>query len=51
VKPRFPITLDPEVHQRARRYAAKKGTSVSSLIENLLRAEPRDSPSVVDEML
>lgn len=39
MKTRVTITLDPEVHQRAKQAARKKNTTVSGLIESLLQAE------------
>jgi predicted transcriptional regulator len=51
MKTRVTITLDPEVHRRAKQVARKKHTTVSGLIETLLQAEatPKKS-SLVAEM-
>lgn len=51
MKTRVTITLDPEVHRRAKQAARKKHTTVSGLIETLLQAEsaPRKR-SIVAEM-
>jgi hypothetical protein len=51
MKTRVTITLDPEVHRRAKQAARKKHTTVSGLIETLLQAEssPRKT-SLVAEM-
>jgi len=39
MKSRVTITLDPEVHRRARQRAVKRKTTVSGLIESLLQSE------------
>ena len=53
VKTRVTITLDPEVHARAKAVARTRRTTVSGLIEALLRSsEPAGTGgSLVDEML
>ncbi len=53
MKTRVTITLDPEVHARAKRTARARRTTVSGLIEKFLRspeAAGKDA-SLVDEML
>jgi len=53
MKARVTITLDPEVHARAKRTARARRTTVSGLIEGFLRspqAAGKDR-SLVDEML
>lgn len=52
MKARISITLDPTVNRRAKRLAARRGTTLSGLIESLLRHEsevPKRSP--VDAMI
>ncbi len=39
MKARVTITLDPEIHRRAKQQARKKHTTVSGLIESLLAGE------------
>jgi hypothetical protein len=39
MKTRVTISLDPEVHRRAKQIATKRHTTVSGLIESLLQAE------------
>lgn len=53
MKSRIPITIDPEVHRRARRTARRRETSVSGLIESLLASAtgPASSISRVERML
>lgn len=52
MKSRITITLDPVAHQRAKRTARKRKTSVSALIERLLNeAASADAPSIVDQMI
>lgn len=41
MKKRVTITLDPEVHRRARQSARRRQTTVSGLIESLLEGETR----------
>lgn len=53
MKSRVTITLDPEVHARAKRTARTRRTTVSGLIEGFLRsplAAGKDK-TLVDEML
>lgn len=51
MKTRVTITLDPEVHRRAKQAARRKHTTVSGLIETLLQAEATPKKrSVVAEM-
>lgn len=53
MKTRVTITLDPQVHMRAKQVARARRTTVSGMIEEFLRspqtAENKDS--LVDEML
>ena len=52
MKTRVTITLEPEAHQRAKRTASARKTSVSGLIESLLQtATAAEMPSVVDRMI
>jgi hypothetical protein len=55
MKSRVTITLDPDVHARAKQAARARQTTVSGLIEAYLRspaaAPARSGPSLVDEML
>lgn len=52
MKTRVTITLDPAIHQRAKRAARARKTSVSSLIETLLEsAAPLSTVSLVDQMI
>lgn len=39
MKARVTITLDPEIHRLAKKSAGRKRTSVSGLIESLLKSE------------
>ncbi|MDD5200493.1 MAG: DUF6364 family protein [Terrimicrobiaceae bacterium] len=51
MKTRVTITLDPAAHQRAKRTARARKTSVSGLIESLLQsAAAPGSSSLVDQM-
>lgn len=51
MKTRATITLTPEVLQGTRRLARKRGTSVSSLIEDLLAREIAVDRSRVDALI
>lgn len=52
MKTRVTITLNTEAHQRAKRTAFARKTSVSGLIESLLQsATVAETPSVVDRMI
>ena len=53
MKARVTITLDPEVHARAKRTARARRTTVSGLIEGFLRSPQAagQDKSLVDEML
>ena len=52
MKTRVTITLDPISHQRAKRTARARKTSVSGLIESLLQsATTPPSSSLVDSMI
>lgn len=52
MKTRITITLDPAAHQRAKRTASARKTSVSGLIESLLKsATVPEAPSLVDRMI
>ena len=53
MKTRVTITLDPEVHERAKAIARARRTSVSGLIEEFFRSAEAPAPaaSLVDEML
>lgn len=52
MKTRVTITLDPAIHQRAKRAARARRTSVSGLIETLLEAAaPPATSSLVDSMI
>lgn len=43
--------MEPEAHQRAKRTAAARRTSVSGLIESLLQSSEAETPSVVERMI
>lgn len=52
MKTRVTITLDPAVHEQAKRTARARKTSVSGLIEKLLEsAEPPAKRLLVDRMI
>lgn len=52
MKARVTITLDPVVHQRAKRAARARRTGVSGLIESLLEAAaPPAATSLVDRLV
>jgi Family of unknown function (DUF6364) len=55
MKSRVTITLDPEVHARAKQSARARRTTVSAMIESFLRspeaAPARSGTSLVDRML
>ena len=53
MKSRVTITLDPDVHARAKRAARVRRTSVSGLIEDFLRSPQTagSGESLVDQML
>lgn len=55
MKSRVTITLDPDVHARAKQAARTRRTTVSGLIESYLRSQAaapaRAGPSLVDQML
>ena len=52
MKSRVTITLDPAIHQRAKRQARARKTSVSGLIETLLESAVSPAKtSVVDQMI
>lgn len=53
MKTRITITLEPEIHRRAKRTAQTRHTTVSGLIETLLQSADTASqyPSLVDDML
>ncbi len=53
MKTRVTISLDPEVHARAKAMARARRTTVSGLIEDFLRSSeaPGTGVSLVDEMI
>lgn len=52
MKARISITLDPNVNRRAKRLAVRRGTTLSGLIESLLRHESEPQKrSPVDAMI
>lgn len=52
MKTRVTITLDPEVHNRAKQVARAKRTTVSGMIEAYLRSSAvRKTGSLVDKMI
>ena len=53
MKARVTITLDPATHRQAKRVARLRRTTVSGLIERLLRStrSKRESGSLVTEMI
>ena len=51
MKTRVTITLDPRVHDRAKRIAKQRRASVSGLIEKLLSEQEDPDGSIVDSMI
>lgn len=51
MKSRISITLDPAVHRKARKVASARGTSVSGLIESLLRRQEESTRPVADALV
>jgi len=51
MKSRVTITLDPKVHERAKRIARRRKSSVSGLIEKVLLEQVEPDGSIVDSML
>jgi hypothetical protein len=51
MKTRATLTLEPDLHQKAKRLARLRQTSVSGLFESYLRAERLDEPSRVDALI
>lgn len=56
MKKRVTITLDPEVHDRAKRVARTRKTTFSGLVESCLKASSREAEkenggTLVDEMI
>ncbi len=45
MKGRITLTIDPAIVRRAKKIAMERKTSVSALVENLLRSAPIDSES------
>ncbi|MDA0348072.1 MAG: DUF6364 family protein [Verrucomicrobia bacterium] len=51
MKSRVTITLDPKIHERAKRLARRRRASVSGLIESLLSEQQEPDGSIVDSMI
>jgi hypothetical protein len=51
MKMRASITIDPELHARAKALARRRRTSVSGLFESYVRSQTLDDASVVDGMI
>lgn len=51
MKTRATITIDPNLHARAKRLAKQRKTSVSGLFEQFLKSQPENGVSAVDQML
>lgn len=51
MKSRVTITLDPKVHERAKRIARRRRASVSGLIEKVLSEQTDPEESIVDSMI
>lgn len=51
MKTRATLTIDPELHARAKRIAKRRKTTVSGLFESFLRREPDPEGSLVDGMI
>jgi hypothetical protein len=51
MKTRATITIDPELHARAKRMAKQRQTSVSGLFEHFLKSHPDSDISAVDQMV
>ena len=51
MKTRATITIDPELHARARRLARARHTTVSGLFESFLKEQPDPGGSVVDKLI
>ncbi len=51
MKTRVTITLDPKVHERAKRIARLRRSSVSGLVEKLLSEQEAPEGSIVDSMI
>lgn len=45
------MTLDPTLHERARRLARRRGTSVSGLVETYLRADADGKDSLTASLV
>jgi len=51
MKTRATITIDPDLHARAKKLARRRKTSVSGLFEQYLRSDKDSAGSVVDQMI
>jgi len=51
MKMRATITIDPELHARAKRLARHKHTTVSGLFELMLKEQPDPTGSVTDSLI
>jgi hypothetical protein len=51
MKTRATITIDPELHLRAKKLARRRQTTVSGLFESYLRSQPIEEDSVVDNLI
>ena len=51
MKTRATLSIDPALHRRAKRLAKERRTSVSGLFESLIKEQPEESASIVDQMI
>jgi hypothetical protein len=51
MKTRATLTIDPELHGRAKRLAKQRRTTVSGLFESFLAQQPDPSGSKVDSLI
>jgi hypothetical protein len=51
MKTRATLTLNPELHERAKRLAKHRRTSVSGLFESYLASQPEPDASITDRLI
>lgn len=51
MKKRATLTIDPELHMRAKALARRRRTTVSGLFERYLRSETPEEKSIIDGMI
>lgn len=51
MKRRVTLTIDPKLHERAKRIARRRRGSVSGLVEKLLAEQPEPTGSLVDSLI